>query len=49
MAAEIRPGRPTTRRYSGQEKGAAVLMVRQLRQQFNAIQGAGKRVATQLG
>lgn len=49
MAAEIRPGRPTTRRYSDEEKAAAVRMVRQLRQELGTKQGTVQRVATQLG
>lgn len=49
MAAKIRPGRPTTRRYSDEEKAAAVRMVRQLRRELGTKQGTVQRVATQLG
>ncbi len=49
MPKEINPGNATTRRYSEQEKAAAVRMVRQLRQELGTDRGTVKRVATQLG
>lgn len=45
---EIKPGNATTRRYSEQEKAAAVRMVRQLRKDLGTDHGTVKRVATQL-
>ena len=45
MPKEQSPGNPTTRRYSSEEKAAAVRMVRARR----AEHGTGNRVATQLG
>lgn len=42
-------GKPTTRRYSDEEKAAAVRMVRTLRAELGATQGTVQRVATQLG
>ena len=49
MPQEIKPGNATTRRYSEQEKAAAVRMVRQLRKELGTDRGTVKRVATQLG
>ena len=49
MPQEINPGNATTRRYSEQEKAAAVRMVRQLRKELGTDRGTVKRVATQLG
>lgn len=49
MPEEIRPGRPTTRRYSPEEKERAVRLVRQLREELGTSQGTVSRVATQLG
>lgn len=49
MPTEITPGNPNTRRYSEQEKEAAVRMVRQLRKELGTDYGTIKRVATQLG
>lgn len=49
MPTEITPGNPNTRRYSEQEKDAAVRMVRQLRRELGTDYGTVKRVATQLG
>lgn len=40
---------PTSRRYSEEEKAAAVRMVRTLRAELGASQGTVKRVADQLG
>lgn len=42
-------GRPTTRRYSEEEKARAVRLVRQLRAELGTEHGTVKRVAEQLG
>ena len=42
-------GKPTTRRYSPEEKQAAVRMVRSLQAETGMSHGAVKRVAEQLG
>ncbi len=42
-------GKPTTRRYSPEEKAAAVRMVRTLRAELGIERGTVHRVATQLG
>ncbi|WP_404442897.1 IS3 family transposase [Microbacterium marinum] len=49
MPKEQAAGRPTTRRYSVEEKAAAVRMVRTLRAELGVTQGTVRRVATQLG
>jgi len=49
MPQERRAGKPTTRRYSIQEKQAAVRMVRALRAETGMTHGAVRRVAGQLG
>jgi len=49
MPTEQRPGKPTTRRYTDQEKAQAVRLVRQLRQELGTEQGTIQRVAHQLG
>ena len=49
MPKEQSPGRPTTRRYSSEEKAAAVRMVRTLREELGTEQGTVTRVARQLG
>jgi transposase len=49
MPKEQSPGKPTTRRYSGEEKAAAVRMVRTLRAELGQDHGTVKRVAEQLG
>lgn len=49
MPKEHTPGRPTTRRYSEQEKEAAVRMVRTLRAELGEDRGTIQRVARQLG
>ena len=49
MPKEQSPGKPTTRRYSPEEKAAAVRMVRTLRAELGAEQGTVQRVARQLG
>ncbi|ABM16729.1 transposase IS3/IS911 family protein [Mycolicibacterium vanbaalenii PYR-1] len=49
MPKEQSVGKPTTRRYSAEEKAAAVRMVRALRAELGIAQGTVQRVATQLG
>ena len=49
MPKEQSPGKPTTRRYSAEEKAAAVRMVRSLRAELGTDQGTVQRVARQLG
>jgi transposase len=49
MPQERTAGKPTTRRYSDEEKAAAVRMVRALRAETGMTHGAVKRVAQQLG
>ena len=49
MPQEQSAGKPTTRRYSNQEKAAAVRMVRTLRAETGSEHGTVKRVADQLG
>jgi transposase len=49
MSTEKSPGKPTTRRYSPEEKAAAVRMVRALRAELGSPQGTVQRVAAQLG
>ena len=49
MPQEQSAGKPTTRRYSEQEKAAAVRMVRSLRAETGSEHGTVKRVADQLG
>ncbi len=49
MPKEQSPGKPTTRRYSPEEKAAAVRMVRALRAELGTEQGTVQRVARQLG
>ena len=49
MPKEQSPGKPTTRRYSLQEKADAVRMVRTLRVELGAEHGTVQRVAAQLG
>jgi transposase len=49
MPAERVPGKPTTRRYSDQEKAQAVRLVRQLRKELGTDHGTVQRVARQLG
>jgi transposase-like protein len=43
------PGKPTTRRYSPDEKAAAVRMVRTLRAELGTEHGTVNRVASQVG
>ena len=49
MAIERTVGKPTTRRYSVEEKQAAVRMVRSLQAETGMTHGAVRRVADQLG
>ena len=49
MPKDKTPGRPTTRRYSDEEKAQAVRLVRQLRAELGTEHGTVKRVAEQLG
>jgi len=49
MPKDTTPGKPTTRRYSPEEKAAAVRMVRTLRAELGTEHGTIQRVATQLG
>ena len=49
MPTERTAGRPTTRRYSMEEKQAAVRMVRSLRAETGTRTGTVRRVADQLG
>lgn len=49
MPKDTTPGKPTTRRYSPEEKAAAVRMVRTLRVELGTEHGTVNRVAAQLG
>jgi transposase-like protein len=49
MSTEHTAGKPTTRRYSPEEKAAAVRMVRSLQAETGMTHGAVRRVAEQLG
>jgi len=49
MPREKSPGKPTTRRYSEEEKAQAVRLVRQLRRELGGEHGTIQRVADQLG
>ena len=49
MPKEQSPGKPTTGRYSPEEKAAAVRMVRTLRAELGSDHGTVHRVARQLG
>lgn len=49
MPKEQSSGKPTARRYSPEEKAAAVRMVRALRAELGTEQGTVSRVARQLG
>jgi transposase len=49
MGNEGMPGRPTTRRYSPEEKARAVRLVRQLRKELGTTHGTVQRVADQIG
>lgn len=49
MVSNQGPGKPTTRRYSPEERAAAVRMVPTLRAELGTEHGTVQRVATQLG
>ena len=49
MPTQGRSGKPTTRRYSDEEKAQAVRLVRQLRVELGTEHGTIQRVADQLG
>jgi transposase-like protein len=49
MPTERTPGRPTTRRYTPDEKAQAVRLVRQMRAERGVEHGCIERVANQLG
>lgn len=49
MPSERSPGKPTTRRYTPEEKQQAVRLVRELRKELGTAQGTVERVARQLG
>ncbi len=49
MPKDLKQGRPTTRRYSEEEKAQAVRLVRQLRKELGTEHGTVVRVAEQLG
>ncbi|MCR6491158.1 IS3 family transposase [Cellulomonas sp. P24] len=49
MPREVSKGKPTTRRYSPEERAAAVRMVRSLRAELGTEHGTVQRVAAQLG
>jgi transposase len=49
MPTDRTAGKPTTRRYSPEEKQAAVRMVRSLQAETGMTHGAVRRVAEQLG
>ncbi len=49
MPKQQSPGKPTTRRYSPQEKADAVRLVRTLRAELGTEHGTVQRVAAQLG
>ena len=49
MGDERTPGRPTTRRYTPEEKARAVRLVRQLRKELGTTHGTIQRVADQIG
>src|SRR5665647_1928759 len=49
MPREVSKGKPTTRRYTPDERAAAVRMVRALRAEIGTEHGTVQRVATQLG
>src|SRR3954447_17171800 len=49
MPKEQVPGKPQTRRYTPEEKAAAVRMVRTLRAELGTKHGTVQRVAAQLG
>src|SRR3954453_18649058 len=49
MGNEGTPGKPTTRRYSPEEKARTVRLVRQLRKELGTTHGTIRRVTDQIG
>jgi transposase len=49
MGNQGMPGKPTTRRYSQEDKARAVRLVRQLRKELGTSHGTIQRVADQIG
>jgi transposase len=49
MGDERSPGKPTSRRYTPEEKARAVRLVRQLRKELGTSHGTIQRVAAQIG
>ncbi len=49
MPVQKSSGKPTTKRYTEEEKAQAVRLVRQLRKELGTTQGTVKRIADQLG
>lgn len=49
MSKQVSSGKPTSRRYSDDEKDQAVRLVRRLREELGTEHGTVKRVADQLG
>lgn len=49
MPKDLKKGKPTTRRYSAEEKAQAVRLVRHLRKELGTEHGTVARVAGQLG
>jgi transposase len=49
MGIDGSPGKPTTRRYSPEDKARAVRLVRQLRKELGTKHGTVQRVADQIG
>ena len=49
MGNQGTPGKPTTRRYSQEDKARAVRLVRQLRKELGTTHGTVQRVADQIG
>jgi transposase len=49
MGNKATPGKPTTRRYSAEDKARAVRLVRQLRKELGTSHGTIQRVAEQIG
>ena len=49
MGNQDTPGRPTSRRYTPEEKARAVRLVRQLRKELGTNHGTIQRVADQIG
>ncbi len=49
MPKDLKNGKPTTRRYSAEEKAQAVRLVRHLRKELGTEHGTVARVAGQLG